>query len=213
MGCSPCGGEEYTTKQLHFHFSVSCIGEGNGTPLQCSCLENPRDGRAWWAAVYGVAQSQTQLKRLSSSSRAITPAAEIVRVPAHLASPRSPQPQHLHHPQASPGQSCHRQKRLASVHVESLRVCPIFVILWTVVCQASLSGGVLQARTLECIGQYWLPYLCRALYFLLPSCQLPWCFQNPCDPSSCITSTPGPHWDKPKSSRAAAGANPSERPT
>ena len=57
-----------TTEWPHFHFSLSCIGEGNGTPLQCSCLENPRDGGAWWAAVYGVAQSQTRLKRLSSSS-------------------------------------------------------------------------------------------------------------------------------------------------
>ena len=56
------------TEQLHFHFSFSCIGEGNGNPLQCSCLENPRDGVAWWAAVYGVAQSQTRLKWLSSSS-------------------------------------------------------------------------------------------------------------------------------------------------
>ena len=55
------------TERLHFHFSVSCIGEGNGNPLQCSCLENPRDGEAWWAAVYGVAQSRTRLKRLSSS--------------------------------------------------------------------------------------------------------------------------------------------------
>ena len=55
------------TERLHFHFSLSCIGEGNGTPLQCSCLENPRDGEAWWAAIYGVAQSQTRLKRLSSS--------------------------------------------------------------------------------------------------------------------------------------------------
>ena len=51
-----------------FNFSLSCIGEGNGNPLQCSCLENPRDGGAWWAAVYGVAQSQTRLKWLSSSS-------------------------------------------------------------------------------------------------------------------------------------------------
>ena len=51
-----------------FHFPLSCIGEGNGNPLQCSCLENPRDGEAWWAAIYGVAQSQTRLKRLSSSS-------------------------------------------------------------------------------------------------------------------------------------------------
>ena len=58
-----------TAEQLHFHFSLSCIGEGNGNPLQCSCLENPRDWRAWWAAIYGVAQSWTRLKRLSSSSR------------------------------------------------------------------------------------------------------------------------------------------------
>ena len=60
--------ESDTTERLHFHFSLSCIGEGNGKPLQCSCLENPRDGGAWWAAVYGVAQSRTRLKRLSSSS-------------------------------------------------------------------------------------------------------------------------------------------------
>ena len=56
------------TERLHFHFSLSCIGEGNGNPLQCSFLENPRDGEAWWAAVSGVAQSRTRLKRLSSSS-------------------------------------------------------------------------------------------------------------------------------------------------
>ena len=56
------------TERLPFHFSLSCIGEGNGNPLQCSCLENPRDGGAWWAAVYGVTQSRTRLKRLSSSS-------------------------------------------------------------------------------------------------------------------------------------------------
>ena len=60
--------ESDTTKRLHFHFSLSCTKEGNGNPLQCSCLENPRDGGAWWAAVYGVAQSWTGLKRLSSSS-------------------------------------------------------------------------------------------------------------------------------------------------
>ena len=67
--CSPWGCEESDmTERLHFHFSLSCIGEGNGNTPQCSCLENPRDGGAWWAAVYGVAQSQTWLKRLSSSS-------------------------------------------------------------------------------------------------------------------------------------------------
>ena len=69
VGCSPWGYEESdTTEWLHFHFSLSCIGEGNGNPLQCSCLENPRDSGAWWAAVYGVTQSRTRLKRLSSSS-------------------------------------------------------------------------------------------------------------------------------------------------
>ena len=69
VGCSPWGGEElHTIERLHFHFSLLCIGEGNGNPLQCSCLENSRDDGAWWAAICGVAQSQTQLKRLSSSS-------------------------------------------------------------------------------------------------------------------------------------------------
>ena len=61
-------GRSDTTERLHFHFSFSCIGEGNGNPLQCSCPENPRDGGAWWAAIYGVAQSRTRLKWLSSSS-------------------------------------------------------------------------------------------------------------------------------------------------
>ena len=55
-------------ERLHFHFSLSCIGEGNANPLQCSCLENPKDGGAWWASAYGFAQSRTRLKRLSSSS-------------------------------------------------------------------------------------------------------------------------------------------------
>ena len=63
--------ESDTTERLHFHFSLSCIGEGNGNPLQCSCLENPRDRGAWWAAIYGMAQSRTWLKRLSSSSSII----------------------------------------------------------------------------------------------------------------------------------------------
>ena len=69
VGCSPWGPEESdTTERLHFHFSLSCIEEGNGNPLQCSCLENPRDMGAWWAAIYEVAQSRTRLTRLSSSS-------------------------------------------------------------------------------------------------------------------------------------------------
>ena len=69
VGCSPWGREESDmTEQLHFPFSLSCIGEGNGNPLQCSCLENPRDGGAWWAAIYGVTQSWTRLKWCSSNS-------------------------------------------------------------------------------------------------------------------------------------------------
>ena len=68
VGCSPWGLEESdTTERLPFHFSLSCIGEGNGNPLPC--LENPRDGGAGWAVIYGVAQSRTRLKQLSSSSR------------------------------------------------------------------------------------------------------------------------------------------------
>ena len=63
VDCSPWGLEELDmTERLPFHFSLSCIGEGNGNPLQCSCLEDPRDGGAWWAAVYGVTQSRTRLK-------------------------------------------------------------------------------------------------------------------------------------------------------
>ena len=71
-GCSPWGrwGSD-TTERLHFHSSLSCIREGNGNPLQCSCLENPRDGGAWWAAVCGVTQSRTRLKWLSSSSMVV----------------------------------------------------------------------------------------------------------------------------------------------
>ena len=72
-----------TPERLHFHFSLSCIGEGNGNPLQCSCLENPRG--AWWAAIYGVAQSQTRLKRLSSSSsRTLTGPSQVVLVVKNL---------------------------------------------------------------------------------------------------------------------------------
>ena len=69
VGYSPCGREESDmTERLPFHFSLSCIGEGNGNPLQCSCPENPRDSGAWWAAISGVAQNRTRLKQLSSSS-------------------------------------------------------------------------------------------------------------------------------------------------
>ena len=86
VGCSPQGHyQSDTTERLHFHISLSCIGEGNGNPLQCSCLENPRDGGAWWAAGYGVAQSRTRLKRLSSSSRASQVALVVKSPPANEA--------------------------------------------------------------------------------------------------------------------------------
>ena len=85
LGCSPWDREESgTTERLHFHFSLSCTGEGNGTPLQCSCLVNPRERGAWWAAVYGVTQSRTRLKRLSSSSSSPpTPGSLVPMLTAH----------------------------------------------------------------------------------------------------------------------------------
>ena len=88
VGCSPWGRKELdVTERLHFHFSLSCIGEGNGNPLQCSCLENPRDGGAWWAAVYGVTQSWTRLKRLSSSSSSSSNAGHPGSIPGLGGSP------------------------------------------------------------------------------------------------------------------------------
>ena len=79
VGCSLWGREELdTTERLHFHFSLSCIGEGNSNPLQCSCLENPRNEGAWWAAIYGVTQSRTRLKRLSSSNLCLLRAIMII---------------------------------------------------------------------------------------------------------------------------------------
>ena len=74
------GVAEGRTRLSDFHFSLSCIGEGNGNPLQCSCLENPRDGGAWWAAIYGVAQSWIRLKRLSSSSKVFILSLQVVIV-------------------------------------------------------------------------------------------------------------------------------------
>ena len=73
VDCNPWSRKESnTTGRLHFDFSLSCIGEGNGNPLQCSCLENPRGGGAWWVAIYGLTQSLTRLKWLSSSSSQMT---------------------------------------------------------------------------------------------------------------------------------------------
>ena len=70
VGCSPRGRSD-TTERLHFHFSLSCIGEGNGNPLQCSCLENPRDGGAWWAAVYGSHRVRHDWSDLAAAARLV----------------------------------------------------------------------------------------------------------------------------------------------
>ena len=151
--------------------------------------------------------------------RAITPAAEAVHVPAHSALPGSLQAKQLGHlhtqltgaelPQAKKVLRLCSQGRFGRVR--------LFAALYTMACQASLSGSrVLQARILERMGQDWLPYPSGALYFLLPWPPAPlsaWCCQNPCDPSSCTTSTPGPHRGTPESPWAASGANPSGQPT
>ena len=79
VGCSLWGrSESDTTERLHFHFSLSCIGEGNDNPFQCSCLENPRDGGAWWAAFLGVAQSRTRLKWLSGRSSSSSSSSNVI---------------------------------------------------------------------------------------------------------------------------------------
>ena len=106
VGCSPWAREESdTTERLHFHFSLSCIGQRNGNPLQCSWLENPRDSGAWWAAIYGVTQSRTRLKWLSSSS-SMTLWTETHQAPLSMGFPRQeywsglpfPPPGHLPDP-------------------------------------------------------------------------------------------------------------------
>ena len=85
VGCSTWGHEgSDTAERLHFHFSLSCIGEGNGNPLQWSCLENPRDGGVWWAAVYGVTQSRTRLKWLSMYLHTICSLLCLVSFPEHV---------------------------------------------------------------------------------------------------------------------------------
>ena len=113
------------------------------------------------------------------------------------------------------GRAATGKRRLVSMHTGSLWQC--LILCDSVGC--GLPGfsvkGVLQARILERIGQYWLPYPSRALYFLLPQPPTPlstWCCQNPCDSSSCTTSIAGPHRDKPKSSRAASGQTPVDNP-
>ena len=157
VDCSPWGRkwgrkESETTERLHFHFSLPCIGEGNGNPLRSSCLVNPRDGGAWWAAVYGVAQSRTWLKRLSSSSASLQ----------YTLSNGMEQLTHCYSQQL--GWSL---RALFWVKEDSLKgymlydsiivcvSCSVMsssVTLWTVARQAPLSMGILQARLLEWVA-------------------------------------------------------------
>ena len=107
VGCSPWGRKDSDmTERLHFHFSLSCIGEGNGNPLQCSCLEKPRDRGAWWAAVYGVAQSRTRLKRLSSSSSSSIRGTHLFGDPPFLLTAGSQDLAYGNHPGKPPHLGC-----------------------------------------------------------------------------------------------------------
>ena len=113
------------------------------------------------------------------------------------------------------GRASTGKKKLASMPSGLFWSCPTRCIPVDCGLPGFSVRGALWARILEHIGQYWLPYPSRALYFLLPYLPTPLssrCCQNPCDPSSCTTSTPDPHWGRPKSSRAASGANPSGQP-
>ena len=110
------------------------------------------------------------------------------------------------------GRATTGKKSLVSVHAGLFQSCPTLCSTGDHGLPGFSVSRVLQGRILESIGQYWLPYPSRVLYFLLPYPPTPlstWCCQNPCNPSSCTTSTPGPHRGRPKSSRAASGASPS----
>ena len=153
-----------------------------------------------------------------ASDRAITLVAEAVHVPAHLLPPRSLKTKHLHHfhAQLSLGQSCHRQKKKKKsctqfMRTEPLQSCP--TLGDPVDCGLpgfSVREGVPQVKILKRIGQDWLPYPSRALYFLLPQPHtlLTRCCPNTCDPNCYTTFTPSSHRGKPKPSRAASGGKP-----
>ena len=144
VGYSPWGHQESdTTERLHFHFSLSCIGEGNGNPLQCSCLENPRDGGAWWAAVYGVAPSRTRLKRLSSSSSNVMEHAfSIICLTIHSTL----------HIQAVSRFYTIEEKAAAAAAAKSLQSCPTLCDPIDGSPPGSPVPGILQARTLEWVA-------------------------------------------------------------
>ena len=163
----------YTTERLPFHLSLSCIGEGNGNPFQCSCLENPRDGGAWWASVCGVTQSQTRLKRLSSSSSRHPVfclsvhqgslgfgccCCCVASVVSDSVRPHRQQPTRLHHPWDSPGKNtavgCHFLLQYMKVKSESEvpQSCPTLCDPIDSSPPGSTIPVILQARTLEWVA-------------------------------------------------------------
>ena len=153
VGCSPWGREELgTTEWLYFPFSLSCIGEGNGTPLQCSCLENPRDRGAWWAAVYGVAQSRTRWKRLGSSSSSRPTLSHDVVQNMQIQSPQEPD---------STRSSCFLPEHFLAL--VSVSACFIFYFLLLSSCVVSLRyclGMTISFHTLiaDICHSSWLPF-------------------------------------------------------
>ena len=155
MGCSPWGCWELdTTERLHFHFSLSCIGEGNGNPLQCSCLENPRDRGAWWAAVSGVTQSRTRLKRLSSSRSSLS----------YLAS--------IFHVSSSPC-SQSRNKGNGPGSAESFQAHPSFSPPWASGWSRGVRESVTSVLSHSCPSQSLLPGPIPAHSQTLPECPVP----------------------------------------
>ena len=140
--------------QLHFYFSLSCIGEGNGNTLQCSCLENPKDRGAWWAAVYGITQSWTRLMRFSSSSSRKKHQFNCSVVSDSLRSHRW-QPTRLHHPWDSPGKNtgvgCHFLPQCMKVKSQSevVQSCLTLSDPMDYSLPGSSVHGIFQARVLE----------------------------------------------------------------
>ena len=141
------------TGRLHFHFSLSCIGGGNGNTLQCSCLENPRDSGAWWAAVYGVAQSRTRLKQLSSSSSSQYSCLENIldsgawQATVHGVTKSWTRLSTEHTFSLSP-----HSKPVAAAAAKSLQLCPTLCDPKDGSPPGSPIPGSLQARTLECVA-------------------------------------------------------------
>ena len=137
--------ESDMTERLHFHFSLSCIGEGNGNPLQCSCLENPRDGGAWWTAIYGVAQSQTRLKGLSNSSRVTLFCSKRCLISPNVVTNLLSHHCLLNGPFLPPLLQCHS----AAAAAKLLQLCPTLCDPIDGSPPGSSIPGILQARTLE----------------------------------------------------------------